>query len=250
MATLLFELRKFLPTLFMPLGISIILVAVGGLRRSRAWTVSGLLLLFLSSLPATSDALGSLLESRYPRLEPTQCHDADAVVVLSGYAGQKHRFPGQLEWYDPVDRFETGMALYRMGKVRVVILTDSYNPADGLPHIGPLVRDAAIQHGVPPEAVAVTQAVRTTADEAAAVKEYLQRANLHRIVLVTSAMHMSRAVLLFRRAGIDLVPFPVDYESDKWQWRWRNFEPSSQALDHTHRAVWEIYGHIFYAIWK
>jgi len=76
----------------------------------------------------------------------------------------------------------------------------------------------------------------------------LPRNGSHRVILVTSAIHMTRAALLFRRAGIEFVPFPVDYQADNWEWKWDRFVPSSEALGHSERNVHETYGDFLYRI--
>jgi uncharacterized SAM-binding protein YcdF (DUF218 family) len=93
MTKALFELRKFLPVLVMPLGLSLLLIAFGLLLRRRVLAIAGLLLLFLASLPAVSDSLGLFLENQYPHLQVAQCPTADVVVPLGGYAGEMKRFP-------------------------------------------------------------------------------------------------------------------------------------------------------------
>jgi uncharacterized SAM-binding protein YcdF (DUF218 family) len=105
-----------------------------------------------------------------------------------------------------------------------------------------------VEHGVPASAIRLSKPVTTTADEAEAVRDYLHQNGGHRVILVTSAIHMTRAAFLFRRAGIEFVPFPVDYESDGWQWKWDRFEPSADALARADHSVHEIYGNLLYRI--
>jgi uncharacterized SAM-binding protein YcdF (DUF218 family) len=233
MTKALFELRKFLPVLVMPLGLSLLLIAFGLLLRRRVLAIAGLLLLFLASLPAVSDSLGLFLENQYPHLQVAQCPTADVVVPLGGYAGEMKRFPGEIQWNEAVDRFEVAVQLPT---------DDRHDPT------GELVRQAAVEHGVPASAIRLSKPVTTTADEAEAVRDYLHQNGGHRVILVTSAIHMTRAAFLFRRAGIEFVPFPVDYESDGWQWKWDRFEPSADALARADHSVHEIYGNLLYRI--
>jgi uncharacterized SAM-binding protein YcdF (DUF218 family) len=249
MTNALFGLRKFLPTLLMPFSLSLLLIAVGLLRRRRVLSLAGLLLLFLASLPAVSDSLGLLLENQYPRLQPAQCPTADVVVALSGFAGANQRFPGEIRWYYSVGRFEGAVRLFRMQKAPILLFTDSQAPPEDRHNpMAELVRQAAIDHGIPASAIRFTRPVTTTADEAEAVRDYLRQNGGRRVILVTSALHMSRAALLFQRAAIDFVPFPVDYQSDGWEWRWERFVPSPTALGQTEQALHEIYGSILYRI--
>ena len=40
-----------------------------------------------------------------------------------------------------------------------------------------------------------------------------------RQILVTSALHMPRAAKLFKQAGVDFVPMPVDYTISDQEWQ-------------------------------
>ena len=61
-----------------------------------------------------------------------------------------------------------------------------------------------------------------------------------RILLVTSAYYMSRAEMLFRRAGLEVIPFAVDFQT-KLGITPRSFIPNGDALK-------EIYGRVYYWI--
>lgn len=249
MAKALFLFRKFLPALLMPFGLALLLVAIGLLRRRRAVVLAGALLLAVAGLPAVSNSLSLMLETQYPRLTLAQCPYADAIVPLSGFAGENARFPGEIRWYYSIDRFEQAIRLYRAGKAPILLFTDSQSPADQASKgTAALVRQAAIEHGVPETAIRFTAPVATTADEAAAVRDYLAHQGGSRIILVTSAMHMARAAFLFRRAGVDFIPYPVDYQSDGWAWQWERFVPSAESLDGTEKCLHEIYGDLFYRL--
>lgn len=64
--------------------------------------------------------------------------------------------------------------------------------------------------------------------------------------LVTSAYHMPRAMLVFGRAGLNAVPFPVDYYThDGWNWNeWLPAPGNWEALD---LAMHEYAGILFYS---
>ena len=67
--------------------------------------------------------------------------------------------------------------------------------------------------------IIVSDAVINTLDEAIQVKEILSRESklysLNKIILVTSAFHMSRAKYLFEEQGIKTIPFPVDFKREE-----------------------------------
>ena len=75
-----------------------------------------------------------------------------------------------------------------------------------------------------------------------------------RILLVTSAFHMRRAQRLFERQGMQVLPFPVDFQ-ERGRWAgplWRDptqWLPSARALDDSSRALRELIGRLVYRSW-
>ena len=63
--------------------------------------------------------------------------------------------------------------------------------------------------GVPDGAIVVVTGGRTTREEAARTRAALGPA-ARRILLVTGGLHMTRAAALYRRAGFEVLPAPVD----------------------------------------
>ena len=63
---------------------------------------------------------------------------------------------------------------------------------------------------------------RDTSENAQYMARLLRQDNVQRIALVTDASHMPRAVILFKRAGLDVTPAPTGYvlpaQSDLLEW--------------------------------
>lgn len=247
MAELLFQLRKVLPTLLLPIGLTLLLLALALRLKRRTPAYLAVLLLTLSSLPFVGQALTRQLENQYPRLDADLCPPADAILVLGGIVSGSTQIPGMpTQFNDAVDRFESGIRLYRLHKAPTLLFTSSGNPEfdEGALNEGDRLRLAAIDHGVPNEAIRLAGPANTTATEALAVK----RTGLKRVILVTSAFHMARAALLFRRAGLDIVPFPTDYRQNQATWHLEDLFPTADALYHTDLALHEIYGNLLYRL--
>ena len=68
--------------------------------------------------------------------------------------------------------------------------------------------ETAIRMGVSRKDIILESKSADTEDQARLVKPIVGKG---RIVLVTSAVHMPRAMALFRKAGMEPVPAPVDY---------------------------------------
>ena len=97
--------------------------------------------------------------------------------------------------------------------------------------------------GVPATALVREADSRNTQGNAAFSRERLAPWGVKRILLVTSAWHLRRAVALFARAGFEVVPVGADYRAfgtcrglDCWV-------PSAGALEMTGLAVKEWLGY-------
>jgi uncharacterized SAM-binding protein YcdF (DUF218 family) len=81
-------------------------------------------------------------------------------------------------------------------------------------------------------------------------KQILAEHGLQRVLLVTSALHMPRALATFQSAGIDAVPAATDYTVIYRDWRTViDFLPDAKALSRTTDAIKEYVGHAYYR-WK
>ncbi|QNI72359.1 YdcF family protein [Synechococcus sp. NOUM97013] len=151
---------------------------------------------------------------------------------------------------DP-DRFFAGLDLYRGGKAQRLLFTGGASPfRHGQPPEGQryLYLTEAAELGIPAAAMASTPPVINTAEEAVAIRQLLP-ASQARVLLVTSAFHMRRAQRLFERQGLEVQPFPVDFQA-RGRWAgplWQDptqWLPSAAALDHSSRALSELLGRL------
>lgn len=243
-------LDKILAQLAYPLGFSLGLTLLAlllfGLRRRR-WSATLLALslfwLGLWSLPVVSDALRLSLEGQYPRQAVTDLPQADAVVVLGGGIT-----PAPPDWPYPdlgrgADRVWHAARIYRAGKAPRVIIAGG-----GLPWLGERTTEAAAMQqflsdlGVPAEAVSIEGQSRSTHENARRTAELLKQHDLRSVLLVTSALHLPRALATFRAAGIDALPAPTDFEvmpEPPHPLRWL---PDAEALFDSTRALKEYLG--------
>jgi uncharacterized SAM-binding protein YcdF (DUF218 family) len=88
---------------------------------------------------------------------------------------------------------------------------------------------------------------RTTAENATYSARLLKAEGITRVLLVTTAWHIPRAVQAFRAAGLDPLPVPTGFvvASD---WTWENMLPSAAGLQQTTWACHEVLGRIWYRL--
>ena len=67
-------------------------------------------------------------------------------------------------------------------------------------------------------------------------------------ILVTSAVHMPRSVLTFKKAGLDVIPHPAAFDVVNKNWGPEDFVPNIAVLTDWKYLLKEIFGTITYKI--
>ena len=250
-------LSKLLPLIFSPLGIVLTLLLVFIFRKKAKFIYSALIFLFVFSNGVFADILWRLLEYPWKRLDYSLVTPSDGIVVLSG---GRHLPTGNakiIEWHDP-DRFLAGIDLYKANKSNRLIFTGGIDPlTSDLPPEGEIYIEEAISMGLPKKDLYTTYPVKNTLQEARAIKKLLNNeipSIQKKIILVTSAFHMQRAKKVFEREGISVLPYPVDFKSNKSfvsslsnPLKW---VPSSYYFQRSSSAIREIIARIIYRAFR
>ena len=236
-----------------PLTLCLLLVPLGLLlqrRRPRlgmSCCALGLAWLLLWSLPVPTSLLTASLERQFPQQAAADLPVVDAIVVLGGGI-REDGFGVNLNL--AADRVWFAATLFHAGRAPWVVL--SGGSAVELETIRPeaMAMASFIEDlGVPASALLLESESRTTRENALDTERLLDSHGLRRILLVTSAQHMPRALATFRKLGIDAVAAPTDFESgpptEPFLLRWM---PDSRALERSSRALKEYVGLWFYRL--
>ena len=222
--------------------------------RRRALIALPLAIHWIFSTPVFADILMRSLEDRYPWRPDSAYPEADAVFALGGgILGARDRSGAEMERGTDADRFERALSLFQSGHTRVLVLSSGGAQVPGVPSQGDRLREIAIQRGVPAESILIASDVRNTAAEAGALNEFAARLHWKRVLLVTSAFHMPRAMRLFRECPAEVVPVPVGFQSpapgqpptDEGLTR---YLPQAEALAHSERGLREYLGILVYSL--
>ena len=243
-------LNKILPVFLLPTGITLLLLVAALVWRRWILCGIGLAVLLCASLPPVSNAAVRWVEGHRTRLTVEEVAVADAIIVLGGAIIDPPGDNDVLEWGDAVDRYEGGLALFVAGKASRLIFTRGVLPwkADALPE-GEVLAEWAIERGVPQASILLTSSVANTAEEAQAVAFLLSEQGIGEgtVLLVTSAFHMRRALLLFERANIKVVPYAVDFQTgEDAEFTILDLLPNAGSLAKSELALREFYGYLFY----
>jgi uncharacterized SAM-binding protein YcdF (DUF218 family) len=248
-------LSKIATALLLPLSVVALLlvasIACALLRRARAAAAlafAALALLWTLSAPIPSAALRRPIEGRFPARPIAELPEADAIVVLGG-AIEGIAPPRLRPEVNPAgDRPLYAAALYRAGKAPVVIASGGAYAWQSQPPDSHGVRDLLVEIGVPVEAIRVEDTSQTTWENCVASRALLGGGR-PRILLVTSALHMPRALGACRAAGLDAIPAATDVEAlDDPGSGLLHWLPDAQTLEASDRAVKELAGLIVYGL--
>jgi uncharacterized SAM-binding protein YcdF (DUF218 family) len=97
------------------------------------------------------------------------------------------------------------------------------------------------------ERIYIESRPRTTFEDAFYTAEVLKPKPSERWLLVTSALHMPRAIGCFRTAGFQVEPYPVEFRTDRSH-PFREFAPGSGALSYLDTAAKEWIGLVAYRL--
>ncbi|CAK6688432.1 YdcF family protein [Synechococcus sp. BA-124 BA4] len=215
-----FLFSKLLPQLLYPLSLGLLLALTGQLMRPRRrWSGSlgglGLALLWISAMPLTARELVWGLEDRSAALTPAPVPVGDAIVVLGG--GLRAALPPRtgVEVNEAGDRLLSGIRLLREQRAPLLLLSGgrvSFSSGDPAPAEALSARSLALELGVPADRLLLSDQARTTAEEAKDLRRIGLSRGWRTVLLVTSALHMPRALASFRRqSGFEVVPVACDY---------------------------------------
>jgi uncharacterized SAM-binding protein YcdF (DUF218 family) len=245
-------LASLIKPLLLPPAVLLLLLLAGLLLRRR-WRVAGSAiacgaagLLYLLSTPIVG---GWLLRSQQTapvlQAEAARTSGAGAIVVLGGdQVREQPEYGGDTVGEITLERLRWAARLQRV---------------TGLPL---LVAGGLLPHFTTPHGAAMAEALqtdfrvpvrwqetrsRTTQENAAFSAEILRAEGIRRVLLVTTAWHMPRAVQAFRVAGLDPVAAPTAFVVPG-PVQWTSFLPAPGGLQASQWAIHEIFGRVWYRL--
>ena len=256
-------LSKLLPLFIYPVGLGLILLVLALIfqhdpKRLKSFLVTAIAILWLGGNSWVSKSLARSLEWQY--FPPDELPHADVIVVLGGGTGPAQYPRSIVELNGSGDRMLYASWLYHQGVAPKLLLTGGSiswmgeresTPADEMAEVLEML-------GVPREAVWLESESLNTYENALYSRAILDREGIDRIILVTSAFHMPRAVPLFEKQGFEVIPAPADYSvtQQSWDELWEfnlttqifNFIPTASNLENTTGALKEYIGILIYTL--
>ena len=259
-------LSKFLPPFVYPLGLVALLILLALLlakrpRLQKTALLLALLCLWLAGNSWVALGLARSLEWRY--FPPDPLPQAEVMVVLGGGIAALEPPRSIVELNGSGDRLIYAAWLYQQGKAQHILVSGGLldwkdsdsSPAQDMAQLLQML-------GVPEQAIWLQSDSRNTYEDALYCTRILRQKGIGRLLLVTSAWHMPRAVQLFQAQGLQVIPLPTDYNVTQadWQRLWSNDPrawilgalPSVDNMALTTKMLKEYIGMFTYSIrgWK
>jgi uncharacterized SAM-binding protein YcdF (DUF218 family) len=248
--------------LFAPGSLSalLLILAAGGVvafvgsarlkRIGRLWIAAWCAGYLVLSIPAISQLLQEGLSSDYPPItSASQTLGATAIVVLAAgsevydFAGTDVPIMNQATTL----RVQEAARLYSMmaSPLMVISGTDSIRLREESANAVSM-RQGLIDRGVPANRVVAEMTSVDTYGSARAVSRLLSERQIDRIVLVTSAQHLPRAMQAYEAARINAIGAPAPARSRGRSGGLRAAVPSFAALQASAASLHEYVGSIYY----
>ena len=243
-------LSKLVTWLLSPLGMGLCLAGLGlllawrqRLRSSMALGALAFVWLWAWSTPVLSLWLRGTVEDLYPPLPVATVPQAQAIVVLGGGIAPPSGKSTEINLNAAADRVWFATRLFHAGKAPLVLVSGGSDPERDAYSEARASAIFLVDLGVPAQTIVLEEASRNTRQNAAFSAALLKARGINHILLVTSALHMPRAMALFAAQGLQATPAPTDFEAIQspppgvLAWL-----PDAQALDGSGRAMKEMVG--------
>lgn len=232
-----------------PSGLGLWLAMLTGLIVYRKNAALGFLfvsvvIFWIFTTPIVSSNMLASLEQQYLPVPVDESPQADAIVVLGGSVAAPESPRLEVELTDSSDRILHAARLYRAGKAPIVIATGG--ASDSSPEAFAM-KALLKEWGVPGKNIVIETESLNTFQNSVNTKPLIDKRGVKRVLLVTSAIHMPRALATFQTFGINVIPSPTDYiEEDRKNYEIIDFLPDLDSLGKTSLVIKEYLGMMVY----
>ncbi len=246
-----YYLIRGIEALITPPGLMFVMIFSGFLvgsyyaRLGRNLILSGLFLLVVASLPATTLLAYSLLEADPPLNQAQLAQtNAQAIVILGG-----GRYPG-FEYHketvskDALERLRYGAWLHKQTELPILVTGGSVK-GESVSEARLMAQTLTASLGVRPKWI--EDKSRNTWENAQFCYQMLLKSDIDHILLVTHASHMWRSTASFTRQGFKVIPAPLGFKS-KATLTPLHFLPNAHAMADLQAICHELIGYLWYRL--
>mgnify|MGYP003988660017 CR=1 FL=1 len=235
------DIAKFLtnPLLFIWIGL---LVSVYQIRGNRRRLIIVNIMFYCLCIGFSGSALSSLW-----RVNDSYNENIiyDAAIILTGVIETGTFKPkGDTDYNFSLtstsNRLIAGISFVKSGHAKSILFGNWNKELDE----GPVIVKFAKYQGLKEEEIRTYGNIGRTLDEANGVKIFLDARGYKNVILITSEMHMRRALGLFNKVGV----FPDSYSVGKGHYSidWIDFIPTVNGAAKVQGFLYELFGYVGY----
>lgn len=212
-------------------------------RTGLTLGVLGFALLGFLGLSPLGPRLANQLENRFPKVQTMPEGVVGAILLGGSFDRPKSVERGETVFNLTAGRVFAFAQLAHAHPELKFVVTGGGMPVQGGVSEAEMTRDLLKSIGMKTPLILETQS-KNTEENATFSAALLKPQKGQKWLLVTSAYHMPRSVGLFRKAGFDVVPYPVDYHTSKEDGSLLATPSFMQGLFLWHYAIREFAGMI------
>ena len=231
------------------------LLLFGSVRKrtaGRALLVGLVLLYWVMSLPAVAHGLQAAQFGRWSDAPHSLPPDPLPIVVLGNGLGGYSALGGRIDLPLGQTAMNTLFALdrFRMQPASMLIASGGSHGNGGYSE-GAVIRDALIRNRVPPDHIIVEETSGTTREQVVASAKIVKQLGAPACIVVTTPQQMGRAIDLFEREGIKVLPLRAGSllwtigDAEPW-WHW--LIPSTVARAVSRDVIYELMAWPYYRV--
>lgn len=210
-------------------------------KRKRKFLLTGIIVLYIFSNSLLINLVAWCWDVRATDVPAGKKYTC--AIVLGGFSSDDGDGGGFFN--SAADRFIQGVRLQKTGQVNRLLITggngllrpSAFREADW-------VREQLREMQVPDSCVLSESKSRNTIENAVFSKQLLQQ---HKFkgpyLLVTSAFHMRRSMMIFKKYGVDVVAYPCNFSSRRFSVSFDDFLPNAGALAGWGTYIKEVIGY-------
>jgi len=173
----------------------------------------------------------------------------DVGIVLGGGMITIDAEYDRMTFRNNVDRILQAVSLYKTGKIKRMLISSGSGSLvfrDMLE--SSLLKRYLITIGIPDSAMLIDSSSDNTYQNAMNTAQILKKENIHgKLLLITSSIHMRRALAVFKKAGIEVTPYSTNPQTGRRLFNIGHLLiPSLDAIEAWDKLIHEVMGYVMY----
>jgi uncharacterized SAM-binding protein YcdF (DUF218 family) len=175
----------------------------------------------------------------------------DVGIVLGGGMITIDKQVNRMTFRNNTDRILQAVSLYKTGKIKKILISSGSGSLmfrDMLESA--LLRKYLITIGIPDSAMLIDSVSDNTYQNAENTAQILKKEKINgKLLLITSSIHMRRALACFKKAGLTVTPYSTNKQTGIRIFDFGHFIiPSLDAVDAWDKLIHEMAGYMMYWI--